>query len=84
MRRSATLGHILGASRDRLDDVVVAGATANIAVELIANGVFVEIVAAAAHDIERQLFERTSLKPVDINDESVALLIKELRTYPII
>ena len=38
----------------------------------------------AAHDIERQLFERTSLKPVEINDESVALLIKELRTYPII
>ena len=45
--------HGASAGGDRLDDVVVAGAAADIAFELLANGVVVELVALAAHDIDR-------------------------------
>src|SRR5882757_9332006 len=46
--------HGLGACRDRLHDVVVAGTTADVAFELMANGVLVEVVALAIHDIDRR------------------------------
>src|ERR1700729_1183285 len=46
--------HGLGAGRDRFDDVVVAGAAADVALELLADGVVVEVVALAAHDIHRR------------------------------
>jgi hypothetical protein len=39
---------------------------------------------AACGAIERQIFERTSLKPEDINDESIAPIIEELRRYQIL
>lgn len=39
--------------------------------------------AKAAHDIERQLFERCSIRPEDITDESVDPLLGELRNYPV-
>src|SRR5947199_2520934 len=44
--------HGAGARRDRLDDVVIARAAAQIAFELFADGVLVEIVALAVHDID--------------------------------
>src|SRR5580765_4776641 len=47
------LGHRFCSGGNRLDDVVVPGAAADISVELLANGVFIEIVAAATHNIER-------------------------------
>src|SRR5664279_902964 len=50
----AALGHRFRSRGDRLDDVVIASAAADVAVELLADGVLVEIVAAAAHDIERR------------------------------
>src|SRR6202044_448945 len=53
LRRTRAAAHGLGAGGDRLDDVVVAGAAADIALELLADGVIVEIVALAAHDIDR-------------------------------
>src|SRR3982751_5840599 len=40
--------------RDRLDDVVVAGATAEIALKLLADGVLVQIVALAADHVDRR------------------------------
>src|SRR5262245_66204871 len=49
----AALGHGFRSSGDRFDDVVIAGATADVAVELLADGVLVEIVAAAARDVGR-------------------------------
>ena len=38
----------------------------------------------AAYDIERQIFERSSIRPGDITDASVASLINELLEYQII
>src|SRR5262245_39404131 len=51
--RSAA-SHGARAGGDRLDDVVVAGAAAEIAVELVADRFLVELVPLAAHDIERR------------------------------
>src|SRR5665213_1756555 len=51
--RAAAFAHVLGTRGDGFDDVMIARATANIAVELFADGVLVQLVAAAAHDIER-------------------------------
>src|SRR5207237_661898 len=45
--------HGFRASRDRLDDVVVAGAAAEIAFELLADGVLVELVALAVDHVHR-------------------------------
>jgi hypothetical protein len=39
--------------------------------------------ADAAHEIEKQIFARCTFKPEDINDESAATLIEELRHYPV-
>ena len=44
---------------------------------------FNELVQAA-HTIEQQIFERTNIQPADINDESIAPLMEELRDYPIV
>src|SRR5580692_5564126 len=44
--------HRLGAGRDRLDDIVVARAAADIALELLADRMFLEIVALAAHHVD--------------------------------
>src|SRR5579871_766881 len=52
-RRGGAAAHGAGARGDRLDDVVVAGAAADIAFELFADGVLVELVALAAHDVDR-------------------------------
>jgi hypothetical protein len=38
-------------------------------------------LTAAAEEVERQIFERCSIKPEDINDGSLAPLIEELRNY---
>src|SRR5258705_5548692 len=46
-----SFSHCLGAGRNRLDDVVVAGATAEIALELVANGGVVELVSFTVHHI---------------------------------
>src|ERR1700692_2001010 len=46
-------GHGLGAGRDRLDDVVIAGAAAEVALELLADGLLVELVAPAADAVDR-------------------------------
>src|SRR5262249_21042642 len=54
LRRRRAASHGAGAGRDRLDDVVIAGAAAQIAVELVADGLLVELVALAAHDVERR------------------------------
>jgi hypothetical protein len=40
-------------------------------------------LASAAREIEKQVFARCSIKPENINDESVAPLVEELRNYPI-
>src|ERR1700688_2348406 len=53
LRRARAAAHGLGPGGDRFDDVVVAGAAADVAFELLADGVIVEIVALAAHDIDR-------------------------------
>src|SRR6185312_2041473 len=45
--------HCLRASGDGLHDVVVPRAAAEIAVELLTDRVLVEVVALAAHDVER-------------------------------
>src|SRR5262245_42497757 len=45
--------HGLGAGRDGLDDVVVAGAAAEVAFELMANGGIVEVVALAVDHVDR-------------------------------
>src|SRR5262249_19706983 len=47
------LGHGLSAGRDGLDDVVVAGAAAQVAFELVANGGIVEVVALAVDHVDR-------------------------------
>src|SRR5262245_64509481 len=46
--------HRLGPRRDRLHDVVVAGTAADVAFQLMANGVLVEVVALAVHDVDRR------------------------------
>src|SRR5690349_14348237 len=51
--RSGRLRHRLCAGGDRLDDVVVAGAAAEVALELLADGVVVEIVTLAVDHIDR-------------------------------
>lgn len=40
-------------------------------------------LVAAAHEVERQLFLRTDIKPEDITDASTASIIEELRNYPV-
>src|SRR5262245_55540030 len=52
--RAAARCHRLGAGRDGFDDVVVAGATAEIALELLADGLVVELVALAIDDVDRR------------------------------
>src|SRR5215467_7103582 len=49
----ASTRHGLGTGRDRLDDVVVAGAAAEIALEFLADGLLVEVVALAVDDVDR-------------------------------
>src|ERR1043166_9540836 len=49
----AALCHRLRARRDRLHDVVVAGAASDVAFELLADRLVVEIVALALHHIDR-------------------------------
>src|SRR3979490_1845131 len=51
--RAVGVRHRLGARRDRLDDVLVAGAAAEIAFELLADGVVAEVVALAVDDVDR-------------------------------
>src|SRR5262245_4279773 len=55
--RSSSLVHLpfhgLGARRDRLDDIVVAGAAAEIAFELMTDGGIVEVVALAVDHVHR-------------------------------
>src|SRR5947207_15633061 len=54
--RSASSGqssHRLRARRDRLHDVVVAGAAADVAFELVADRRIVEVVSLAVHHIDR-------------------------------
>src|SRR5216684_5549557 len=51
--REVGVRHRLGARRDRLDDVLVAGAAAEIAFELLADGVVAEVVALALDDVDR-------------------------------
>src|ERR1700733_9909715 len=48
------VGHRLGARRDRQNDVLVAGAAAQIAFELFADGVVGQIVALAVDQIDRR------------------------------
>src|SRR5215469_11770086 len=45
--------HGLGAGRDRFDDVVIAGAAADVAFELLADGVVVEVVTLAPDHVDR-------------------------------
>src|SRR4051812_23868602 len=45
--------HRPGAGCDRQNDVLVAGAAAEVALELLANGVVVQIVTLAMHDVDR-------------------------------
>src|ERR1051326_538553 len=52
-RRCRAAAHGAGAGGNRFDDVVVTGAAADIAFELFADGVLVELVPFAAHDIDR-------------------------------
>src|SRR6202022_4263860 len=51
--REIGVRHRLGARRDRRNDVLVAGAAAQIALELFADGVVTEVVALAVDDIDR-------------------------------
>src|SRR5580698_4025531 len=53
LRCRAAPAHGAGAGSDRLDDVVIAGAAANVALELLADGVVVKVVALAAHHVDR-------------------------------
>src|SRR5688500_6101040 len=50
---SLTLPHRLGAGGDCLDDIVVAGAAAEIALELMADRRVVEVVALAINHVDR-------------------------------
>src|SRR5262249_48710642 len=52
LRRACSRAHGPGAGRNRFDDVVIAGAAAQVAFELPADGLLVEIVAVAVHDID--------------------------------
>src|SRR5262245_20447736 len=52
--RGALATHGAGACSDRLDDVVIPGAAAQVAVELVTDGLLVELVAVAANDVERR------------------------------
>src|SRR5262249_58186907 len=52
--RPPAVAHGFGAGRDRLHDVVVAGAAADVAFELMADGLLVEVVALAVHDVDRR------------------------------
>src|SRR5262249_27604995 len=45
--------HGAGAGGNRFDDVVVAGAAADVAFELFADGPLLEVMALAPHDIDR-------------------------------
>src|SRR5262249_15491535 len=45
--------HGLGPGRNRFDDVVIAGAAAEIAFELVTDGGIVEVVALAVHHVDR-------------------------------
>src|SRR5215472_14015769 len=47
------LRHCLGAGGDRLDDVLITGAAAEIAFELLANDLFGEIVTLAVNHVDR-------------------------------
>src|SRR5712692_4325368 len=51
--REVGVRHRLGARRDRLDDVLVADAAAEIAFELFADGVVAEIMALAVNHVDR-------------------------------
>ncbi len=42
-----------------------------------------EILLACGKDIERQIFENCSIKPEDINDDSIAPIIEELKGFMI-
>src|ERR1700687_4357299 len=46
--------HAAGGVEYRLDDIVVAGAAADIALKLVTEGVLVELVAVAVDDIDRR------------------------------
>src|SRR5882757_11554427 len=50
----ADLSHCLRAGRDRLDDIMITGAAADIAFKLLADGLVVERVALARHHIDRR------------------------------
>src|SRR5215467_13693137 len=53
LARGAASAHGARACGNRLNDVVIAGAPANIAFKLLANGAVVELVAFAADDVDR-------------------------------
>ena len=40
-------------------------------------------LAAAAHEVEKQIFSHCSIKSEDIDDASAAPLVEELRKYPV-
>ena len=42
-----------------------------------------QILLEAAHEIERQIFALSSIKPEDITDESVQATVNELRSYAV-
>src|ERR1700712_1698167 len=46
--------HAAGGIKHRFDDVVVAGAAADVAFEFVADGFLVELAAVAVHDIDRR------------------------------
>src|SRR6476659_4531436 len=46
--------HAPGRIEHRFDDIVVAGAAADVAFEFLPNGLFVEIAAVAVHTIDRR------------------------------
>src|SRR4051812_21221780 len=45
--------HLAGGIQHRLDDVVIAGAAADVALELLPHGGLVEAAAMACHDVDR-------------------------------
>src|SRR6185437_9066266 len=53
LRRRAAAAHGAGAGGNRLDDIVVAGAAADVAFQLLANSAVVEVIALTAHHIDR-------------------------------
>src|SRR6202042_1976532 len=50
--REIGIRHRLGASRDRLDNILVAGAAAQIAFELLADDIIAEVVTPAMDEID--------------------------------